>query len=351
MKTSYISYTSPIFLILLLVLLASARPARADSSDWVQVQRFERQLAKARDGKVSAMYEVGRMYERGRGVDINFAEAVNWFEKASAGGNAPAKARLGILYFEGRGVSQDHEKAYQLFKEAANENIPSAEYQLGLMYEWGTAVPQDRNEALKWYTKAKAHGDYRAENKIRQLKASVKKAPRPATTASAAAKPADTKNTSSAAKPAGKKSAPVPTTPAGVLAAILQGQWSEGDLDAAVLPSKSSECSVKDSQIFCRGKQERSTTTEIIVFESESVLSDFNKTRFKLSYTNTAIEVKPKKKLRSGPMGENDSGPVTGNIKPGQKTRPRELDCEMIKGKRIKCSRDNIPQSSFDLAQ
>ena len=52
------------------------------------------------------MYDVGKLYERGRGVIKNITTAADYFEKAASAGNASAQARLGVLYFEGRGVKQ-----------------------------------------------------------------------------------------------------------------------------------------------------------------------------------------------------------------------------------------------------
>lgn len=345
--------SSSLFFFLLLLLLASAPAARADSSDWVQVQRFERQLAEAREGKLSAMYEVGRMYERGRGVDIDLAKAARWYEKAASAGNAPAQARLGILYFEGRGVAQDHQRAHALLKKAAQENIPAAQYQLGLMYEWGTVVRQDPEEALKWYQRAASNGDYRAENKIRQLRAATRKKSRKAKVAPVAPRPAGK-------TPAEKASGKTKQAPAGALASappsgkegnplatILQGQWTTRDRPTAILPSPASECSLKDGRIHCRGKQQRNTDTEIIVYESEAVLGDFQGNRFRITYTNTVLEVKPKES-NTGPLDENDSAPVTSSIRPGQKTRPRTLDCTLVEGSTIRCSRGSIQQLTFN---
>ncbi|HID49498.1 MAG TPA: sel1 repeat family protein, partial [Chromatiales bacterium] len=304
---------SPLFFVLLL--LASAPPVQADRSDWVQVQRFERQLAEARQGKLSAMYEVGRMYERGRGVDVDLGKAAQWYQQAASAGNAPAQARLGILYFEGRGVAQDHQRAYTLLKKAAQENIPAAQYQLGLMYEWGTVVRQDPAAALNWYQQAASNGDYRAENKIRQLRAAARKKSRQAQAAPAPRQPAAKPRTGTtsgepnqtAAKPA---RAPASGKGSGALATILQGPWSIHDLPAAILPSPASECSLKADRIHCRGKQQRNTDTEIIVYESEAVLDDFQGNHFRITYTNTVLEVNPKES-NAGPLDENDSAPVT----------------------------------------
>ena len=46
-------------------------PAAANKDDWVLVDRFKRQLSSAKAGKLKAMYDVGKLYERGRGTNID----------------------------------------------------------------------------------------------------------------------------------------------------------------------------------------------------------------------------------------------------------------------------------------
>ena len=57
--------------ITLAILVFSAENHADGGEDWVLVKRFEEQLNKAKSGDSDAMYEVGRMYERGRGVSEN----------------------------------------------------------------------------------------------------------------------------------------------------------------------------------------------------------------------------------------------------------------------------------------
>ena len=142
------------YLCTLIILIGINPSIQANNTDWMLVERFKSVQQQAQDGKVQAMYDVGRMYERGRGTAVNFSLAAEWYQKASAAGNAAAKARLGILYFEGRGVPQNHQQAYRLLNDAARANIPAAQYQLGLVYEWGTVVRQDKRQAIEWYQKA-----------------------------------------------------------------------------------------------------------------------------------------------------------------------------------------------------
>lgn len=87
----------------------------------------------ATGGDALAMNHLGVMYEEGRGVAQNDAEAVRWYRKGAAGGNALAMNNLGFMYEEGRGVAQDYA------------------------------------EALRWYLKAAARGDELAVSQLKRL--------------------------------------------------------------------------------------------------------------------------------------------------------------------------------------
>jgi TPR repeat protein len=51
----------------------------------------------AEKGNSSAMFNLGRMYERGRGVGQDIAKAKELYQKAAAKGNSDARARLDQL--------------------------------------------------------------------------------------------------------------------------------------------------------------------------------------------------------------------------------------------------------------
>ncbi|NNL99272.1 MAG: sel1 repeat family protein, partial [Gammaproteobacteria bacterium] len=59
-----------------------------------------------------AQYFLGRMYDRGQGVEQDYNVAAKWYRKASEKGVADAQYRLGNLYTEGTGVPRDLEYAY-----------------------------------------------------------------------------------------------------------------------------------------------------------------------------------------------------------------------------------------------
>ena len=65
-----------------------------------------------------AMYLLGNLYEAGKGVDKNMAEAVSHLQKAADMGYGPAECSLADMYYEGRGVDQSYEKAVEWYTKA-----------------------------------------------------------------------------------------------------------------------------------------------------------------------------------------------------------------------------------------
>jgi hypothetical protein len=77
-------------------------------------------LPLAQQGHATAQFNLGVLYERGRGVPQDYARAVQWYRQAAAQGHATAQFNLGILYGKGQGVPQDHVQAYLWFTLAAD---------------------------------------------------------------------------------------------------------------------------------------------------------------------------------------------------------------------------------------
>lgn len=64
---------------------------------------------------------LGWMYERGKGVKRDEAEAFKWFQKSAEQGNAYGQANLGAMYENGRGVGQDKTEALKWYQKAADQ--------------------------------------------------------------------------------------------------------------------------------------------------------------------------------------------------------------------------------------
>ena len=102
---------------------------------------------------------LGVMYENGKGVPQDYAEAVRWYRLAAEQGNALGQGKLGNMYFGGLGVPQDYVEAVKWYRLVAEQGNADAQFTLGLMYENGWGVPQDYVLAHMWFNLAAAQGD------------------------------------------------------------------------------------------------------------------------------------------------------------------------------------------------
>lgn len=310
--------------------LAINLPVSANQDDWVLVDRFNRQLSAAKAGKVKAMYEVGRLYERGRGTSLNLNLAIQWYQSASDAGQPYAQSRLGIMYFEGRGVKQDYNKALKLLHAAAKENVPSAQYQLANMYELGTGVSQDLKQAIHWYSQSDKYGYYLAKAKVLRLKKVLAEdAPSHAAAASKTV-------------PIQRK---VKRAPSALIKTITSGQWLKRKKAVGYLPSNITNCvnDAYDSLHCISTSQERSTGAEIITYNTESDIKIKNNSSFNVVYSNNVLEV-------TTLSVENGDGIVVeqspSRIKKGTQGKQRRLNCVVKNKNLISCSKGS---SSFNL--
>jgi TPR repeat protein len=68
----------------------------------------------------------GGMYEQGRGVPQDYAEAVRWYRKAADQGWTRAQVNLGVMYEQGQGVPQDYALAHMWYNLAAAQGNKDA---------------------------------------------------------------------------------------------------------------------------------------------------------------------------------------------------------------------------------
>ena len=66
------------------------------------------------------------MFENGRGVAKDDAEAVRWYRLAAAQGIASGQNNLGLMFEEGRGVVKDAAEAIRLYRLAAAQGQANA---------------------------------------------------------------------------------------------------------------------------------------------------------------------------------------------------------------------------------
>jgi cell division protein FtsZ len=130
---------------------------------------FRAYFKAAKRGHAGAQNRLGWMYERGEGVETDYAAAAHWHRRAAEQGHLNGMNDLGYLYRQGRGVSRDFEQALYWFHQAAKRNYSYAEFNIGQMYEKGYGVQRDLGTAVAWYRKAALRNHEWAEKRLTDL--------------------------------------------------------------------------------------------------------------------------------------------------------------------------------------
>ena len=133
-------------------------PSVYGGSCWDKVSNVDDCLVRAERGNSSAQYNLGVLYDNGRGVRKDYKEAVKWYRKAAEQGLAGAQNNLGVLYDNGQGVRKDYKEAVKWYRKSAEQGYSKAQSNLGMMYAKGKGVLQDYKEAVKWYRKSAEQG-------------------------------------------------------------------------------------------------------------------------------------------------------------------------------------------------
>lgn len=124
---------------------------------------FEKILERAERGSAISQFNLGIMYEQGKGAPRSDIEALKWYRLAAEQGNAPAQYNLGVMYDQGKGVPNDDKEALKWYRLAAEQGVDQAQFNLGLRYETGDGVPKNDKEALRWCRLAAEQGNASAQ--------------------------------------------------------------------------------------------------------------------------------------------------------------------------------------------
>jgi TPR repeat protein len=139
----------------------------------------------ARNGDVSALWKLGRIYADGDGVPKNHLRAFEYFRRIAATSDVEdlrsAKARfianafveVGRYYLTGVANSDlkpDPARAHQMFTYAAVYFAdPDAQYELARTFLDGIGVPRDQIQGARWLYQAAMNGQYDAQAKFGSL--------------------------------------------------------------------------------------------------------------------------------------------------------------------------------------
>ncbi len=112
----------------------------------------------AEQGNATAQSILGLLYENGKGLPHDDAEAIRWYRLAAEQGHAGGQFSLGVMYDEGRGVLQDYKQAVQWYRLAAEQGHAGGQFSLGVKYWKGQGVPRNDVQAHLWLSLAAAQG-------------------------------------------------------------------------------------------------------------------------------------------------------------------------------------------------
>ena len=128
-----------------------------------ELEAFLDNKSTAEAGEPLAQTKTADNYATGRGVPVNFQEAVKWYRKAAEQNEPRAQYNLGYMYYNSEALPRDYKKAVYWFTKAAEQGNSGAQCNLGLMYENGEGVEENNEIAVKWFRKAAEQGEPMAQ--------------------------------------------------------------------------------------------------------------------------------------------------------------------------------------------
>jgi enhanced entry protein EnhC len=114
-------------------------------------------------GDAMGQFNLGLIYEYGKGIPVDKQKAKSFFTLAAQQGHAKAMTQLGGLFFKGVDGKRDDQQALYWYKKAADLGENGALYQLGLYAETGVATRINYTDALNYYQKAADLGNDKAK--------------------------------------------------------------------------------------------------------------------------------------------------------------------------------------------
>ena len=129
----------------------------ADSQELAEIMRMLHEAAEQRHEK--AQFNLGSMYQHGKGVEKDEVAGAQWYRKAADQGFASAQNNLGLMYHQGTGVPQSFAMAAEWYRKAADQGVALAQCNLGTMYKHGNGVERDDAKAAEWFLKSSESGD------------------------------------------------------------------------------------------------------------------------------------------------------------------------------------------------
>lgn len=105
----------------------------------------------AEEGNAFAQYRIGRIYQAGEGVQIDYQEALKWYELSAGNNYAPANNNLGAMYARGEGVQVNFKKAKEYFQKSLENDGHYAIANIADLWFEGNGIEKHIPEAIRLY--------------------------------------------------------------------------------------------------------------------------------------------------------------------------------------------------------
>ena len=301
-------------------------------------ERFRKELTSEENGNKESQYKIGNMYTEGIGTNIDLVKAAEAYELSARQGYVKAEYKLGLVYYEGTGVETNKKTAYKWFKQAAEKGYPAAQYYLGKMYASGEGVKHDYAVSLEWYTKAVDGGFNQARSEMIDVSGKMK-APKQTI-------PGPVTNTATRT--------PVTTVKKNKTASgnktygiedLMVAAWSRDGEPVAYLPSAINNCRTEGGKIACYSdNQTRKTADSTIKFKTKSIMRNFsNDGSFNVTYRNLVIESSKIDAVEdteeADEIGGEDVNTAAYTIKTGW-GKEHFLECQIKDSGTVSCQKD-----------
>ena len=298
-------------------------------------ERFSKELASAGNGDQESQYKLGNMYTEGIGTNIDLAKAADAFERSASQGYVKAEYKLGLIYYEGTGVRASKKIAYKWFKQAADKGYAAAQYYLGKMYASGSGVKRDYATSLEWYTKAVDGGFNQARSEMIDVSEKMNASKK---TAAAPEKKAVTRKSATVVK-ANKKPS---TSKTFGIEDLMVAAWSRDGEPVAYLPSAINNCRTEKDKIACYSDDlTRETDDSLIKFKTKSLMRNFSSDgSFDVTYRNLVIDTTRVTTVagtgETNEIGSENTGTDAYTVKTGWGIE-HTLECRMIEDSKVSC--------------
>lgn len=319
------------FALILMIGFASLTHA---AGDYIWEEKFKKALPKAEQGNAKAQYNVGEMFEKGKGAERDSKKSFSWYSKSAEQGNKKAAYKVGLAYLKGIGVNKNFQKAHKWFKKSADKKYVRAQYYLGVLYENGQGVLKDFDQATKWYKRALAGGYGSASEGIQRVSRAQAASDKQRATKVAAVKPK--------AKPKPRPKPKKVAKPKSTKQKVLVGGWKKRNKSAEYLPSSLTHCKDKGSRVECLSAElKRNIGMADINYTTKAILFSFKPTgSFKVSYRNNVTKIKI-----TDPEFAESGGKVPVTL--GWQDAEHTLTCNFDNDRSVECTKNKTRKIKF----